>query len=89
MSKVAMDLVSNGIIIVLKYLLPGFVSAWIFYGLTAWQKPPEFERVIQAFIFNMFVQVLVIFTSWTFSLFGKYVHSFGSWTANVSLFWSS
>lgn len=44
---------------VLQYLLPGFLAAWIFYGLTPHTKPQEFERVIQALIFTLIVQTIV------------------------------
>lgn len=43
----------------IKYLLPGLLAAWIFYGLCAHQKPEQFERVIQALIFTVIVQALV------------------------------
>ena len=42
----------------IRYLLPGFLSAWIFYGLSAHQKPEQFERVIQALIFTAIVQAV-------------------------------
>ncbi len=44
-------------------LLPGFIAAWIFYGLTAHAKPDTFERIIQALIFT---GVCRLFT-WMFS----------------------
>ena len=40
-------------------LLPGFVSAWIFYGLTPHKKPDKFERVVQAFVFTFISQGIV------------------------------
>ena len=33
-------------------LMPGFVAAWIFYGLTAHPQKTPFERTIQALIFT-------------------------------------
>lgn len=51
-----MDAVSKEIIEVLTYLLPGLITAWIYYGLTPYQKPSEFERIVQALIFTIFVQ---------------------------------
>lgn len=47
---------SSQLISVLQYLLPGFLSAWIFYGLTAYPKPSPFERVIQALIFTFIIR---------------------------------
>jgi Family of unknown function (DUF6338) len=43
---------------IVKYLLPGLLSAWIFYGLCAHKKPEQFERVVQALIFTVIVQAL-------------------------------
>ncbi len=48
---------------ILQYLLPGFLSAWIFYGLTPFAKPSEFERVIQALIFTLIIQTIVFLES--------------------------
>ena len=41
-------------------LLPGFLAAWVYYGLTAHPKPSPFERVIQALIFTVIVRALFI-----------------------------
>lgn len=43
----------------LSFLLPGFVAAWVFYGLTAHPKASSFERVVQALIFTAIVQAIV------------------------------
>ena len=40
-------------------LLPGFVTTWVFYGLTAYRKPNTFERVVEALIFTTIIQALV------------------------------
>jgi hypothetical protein len=63
----------------LKYLLPGFVVAWVFFGLTAQYRPDKFERVIQALIFSLFVQTLVALSKCLFLLLGR-SHSIGEWT---------
>lgn len=54
-----MENLSSDIISILQYLLPGFVAAWIFYSLTSYPKPSQFERVIQALIFTLIVQATV------------------------------
>ena len=50
-----MESLSADIVALLRYLLPGFLSAWIFYGFTSYIKPSQFERVIQALIFTLIV----------------------------------
>ena len=54
-----MDNLAEDIIALLQYLLPGFLSAWIFYGLTSFEKPGQFERIIQALIFTLMIQLSV------------------------------
>lgn len=49
----------SDIVAAIYQLLPGFVTAWIFYGLTAHPKTSPFERVIQALIFTLFVETIV------------------------------
>ncbi len=51
--------VTTDIALLFEYLLPGFVAAWIFYSLTSYPKPSQFERVVQALIYNLFIQALV------------------------------
>lgn len=56
--------ISKETIALLQYLLPGFLAAWVFYGLTSHIKPNNFERVAQALIFTLLVQTLnVVFKS--------------------------
>ena len=54
-----MDNLSQDLINILIYLLPGFVSAWIFFNLTSFPKPSQFERVVQALIFTLFIQAIL------------------------------
>lgn len=66
MENFAADLVS-----LLQYLLPGFLSAWIFYGFTSFQKPSQFERVVQALIFTLVVQAGLAVIYWFGTHLGK------------------
>jgi hypothetical protein len=43
---------------VLEFVLPGLVAAWVFYGLTSYQKPKEFERLVQALVFTSLLELL-------------------------------
>ena len=67
-----MENFSRDMILILQYLLPGFVSAWIFYGLTSYQKPSQFERVVQALIFTAFIQVFISLLKYVFLFIGNY-----------------
>lgn len=67
-----MDDLTKELISLLQYLLPGFVSAWIFYSLTSYARPSQFERVIQALIFTLFIQVTVSLAEKGLLFAGKY-----------------
>jgi hypothetical protein len=54
-----MDNISQDAVLILQYLLPGFLTAWIFYGFTSYPRPSQFERIIQALIFTFIIQVAV------------------------------
>lgn len=82
-----MPLFSNEVVSVLWFLLPGFVAAWIFLGLTRHPKLSEFEQVVQALIFTAFAQGAVIIIEWIAFTIGR-SYSLGMWTDNVKLVWS-
>ena len=74
---------SSEIIKVIYVLLPGFVTAWIFYALTAYSRLSPFERTVQALIYTAIVQaVVLVFREFMF-LFGTKC-CFGEWTDNVA-----
>lgn len=83
-----MENFAKDFVTLLQYLLPGFVAAWIFYSLTSFPKPSQFERVVQALIFTIFVQAMVtvikkslLLVGWTWSLF--------TWDSSSGLIWST
>ena len=47
---------ANNTIDVLNFLVPGFVAAGVYYGLTVAPKSNTFERVIQALIFTVVIE---------------------------------
>src|SRR4051812_27677639 len=71
----------------LAYLLPGFITAWLFFALTAHPKTNSFERIIQALIFTVLIRAMTAATRWAFVHIGPYYY-FGEWTDDVSLGWS-
>ncbi|HAT1644712.1 TPA: hypothetical protein I8Y12_000562 [Raoultella planticola] len=83
-----MESLSTELFNILKYLLPGFLTAWIFYAFTSYPKPSQFERVVQALIFTIFVQGLTFVIKFFFLFIGEKWHSFGTWTSVVGLTWS-
>jgi hypothetical protein len=57
----------------LAYLLPGFLAAWIFYGLTSHVKPTQFERTVQALIFTFLIQAFIPIVGWVLKAAGQRV----------------
>ena len=55
---------AQNFILLMTYLLPGFLAAWVFYGLTSHPKPSQFERVIQALIFTFIIQTTIPGIRW-------------------------
>jgi hypothetical protein len=82
MENFAKDFIS-----LLQYLLPGFVTAWIFYGFTSYPKPSQFERVVQALIFTLIIQSFVGIVERVAKWAGQY-WSAGSWDTTTEVIWS-
>jgi hypothetical protein len=68
----------------LRYLLPGFLMAWVFHGLTSFPKGSEFERVVEALVFNLPIQVFVFLESTLALRIGKWT-DLGHWSETSDL----
>lgn len=79
-----MDLISKDIIALLIYLMPGFITAWVYYGLTAFPKPNQFERIIQALIFTIIIQGIVSIVKVFAYFIGNNILSLGIWLSRDS-----
>ncbi|PIF37857.1 hypothetical protein CLV01_3364 [Delftia sp. 60] len=75
---------SKDVVALLQYLAPGFIVAWLFYGLTNHVKPSQFERVVQALLFTVVVQLVVVLIKKVAHLLGEYWY-IGEWTDDSSL----
>lgn len=71
----------------LLFLLPGFLSAWIFYGLTSHPKPSQFERTVEALVFTFVVQGITGMIKASLVAAGS-VHAVGAWSNDSQTFWS-
>ncbi len=79
-----MERVAPEVVAILQFLLPGFLAAWVFYGFTSFPKPSEFERIVQALIFTLIIQVLVSIEGAVLRWCGQRI-SFGAWSKDVEL----
>lgn len=64
---------------IISYLFPGFLCAWVFYGLTSHPKPAQFERVIQAIIYTFIIQTILIPTEWILIFIGEHYGALRAW----------
>ena len=71
----------------LMFLLPGFLSAWIFYGLTSHPKPSQFERTVEALVFTFVVHGATKLLKIGLLEVGK-IMSLGVWTSDSQTLWS-
>jgi len=76
--------ISKEIIVLLQYLLPGFLVAWVFYSFTAHAKPNQFERVVQALIFSLVVKIVTTVFMHFLYFIGRW-YSLGKWTIDSEL----
>lgn len=79
-----MGQIAPDVIALLQYLLPGFIAAWVFHGLTPYPRASEFERIVQALIFTMFVVPFAAGLEHAALWLGKF-RSIGPWTTQSSL----
>ena len=56
--KETMDWASHDVIVVLRFLLPGFIAAAVFYSLTSHPRPGAFNQVVLALIFTVIGQAI-------------------------------
>lgn len=82
-----METFAKDFVTLLQYLLPGFIAAWVFYGFTSFPKPSQFERVVQALIFTIIVQVFAFIIESLLYIVGSYYLLF-TWDARSELIWS-
>lgn len=83
-----MSWTSNDVLGTLVYLLPGFITAWIFFSLTCFKRPSEFERVVQALIYSVFIQAFVVCIRKILFVVCEQFVCAGQWSADVQLVWS-
>lgn len=79
-----MEPITNDIIKLLQYLLPGFVTAWVFYSFTSYPKPSQFERVVQALIFTIFIQAFAFTIKKAYGHF-SIIYNFSTWNENINI----
>jgi hypothetical protein len=84
-----MDDLIKEVIPLLQFLIPGLLAAWIFYSLTAFQRPDTFGQIVQALIFTFVIQSLVVGLGALLLVAGERYFSVGIWDRNSETLWSA
>lgn len=77
-----MENLSSEIVGLIYQLLPGFLTACIFYLFTSYLKPAPFERIIQALIFTVLTKAVLIIIKSICMYVGNFV-VLGTWSENL------
>lgn len=80
-----MSELSQDVLTLLTQLMPGFLTAWVVYGLTTYTRPPQFERLVQALIYSFLVSGLVVAVERALLLVGRVVQ-IGVWDKSSEVF---
>jgi hypothetical protein len=83
-----MDDLVKDVIPLLQYLIPGFLSTWIFYSLTAFKRPDTFGQIVQALIFTFVIQGAVLGIGVLCLWVGSQGFSLGQWNAKTETGWA-
>lgn len=77
--------ISKDVVALLQYLAPGFLVAWVYFGMTSHTKPSQFERLVQALIYTVVIQALVHLEKVTALFLGNW-RAIGPWTNQSDVF---
>lgn len=83
-----MDGLVKEVIPLLQYLIPGFLTAWIFYSLTAFKRPDTFGQIVQALIFTFVIHGAVLVVKAGLLWIGSKGYSVGLWDVKTEASWS-
>lgn len=72
----------------LVFLLPGFLSTWVYYGLTSHTKPTQFERTVEALVFTFAVHAATLFVGLGLRWVGTWV-AIAPWNTDAHTLWSA
>jgi len=83
-----MNYVTNELINLFNFLLPGFITSFLFYSLTSFPKKSEFEMVVMALIYTVIINSIVEGLSSILFAIEKNGFSITEWTSTAKVLWS-
>jgi hypothetical protein len=82
-----MNMITNELIALFTFLLPGFITSFLFYSLTSFPKKSEFEAVVIALIYTIIINAIVEMLGMGFAAIGNRV-AIGEWDQLSKTVWS-
>jgi hypothetical protein len=82
-----MPIITSELIALLSFLLPGFITSFLFYSLTSFPKKSEFEAVIIALIYTIIINMIVDFLGIFFIFVGNWF-AISEWKQLYQVAWS-
>jgi hypothetical protein len=73
-------MITNELISLFSFLLPGFITSFLFYSLTSFPKKSEFEAVVIALVYTIVIKAIVELLEILFIFLGKHLTAIGEWT---------
>jgi hypothetical protein len=84
-----MDLPSSDLAALLFKLMPGLLAATVFHALTPYPKRDLFDRLVNALIFTMVAQLVVVCLGWILVVVGSLVGPIGPWNETAEFVWGA
>jgi hypothetical protein len=82
-----MKIITNELVALFTFLLPGFITSFLFYALTSFPKKSEFEAVVIALIYTIIINVIVEVAGMVCIFFGNLL-VIGEWNQLSKTLWS-
>ena len=82
-----MTMITNELISLFSFLLPGFITSFLFYSLTSFPKKSEFEAVVIALIWTIVINAIVEIVEMLCIVLGNLV-VIGEWNQLSKTLWS-
>jgi hypothetical protein len=82
-----MNMITNELIALFTFLLPGFITSFLFYSLTSFPKKSEFEAVVIALIYTIIIDAIVEMLGRGLIAIGNRI-AIGEWDQLSKTIWS-
>ena len=83
-----MEYITSELINLLNFLLPGFITSFLFYSLTSFPKKSTFESVVLALIYTVIINLIVDVMGLAFLAIGENLFAIAQWSGTIKILWS-